>query len=232
MSTKNQREQLIHTATGQIAIITAILVASWYYTIPQFVGLSNTISGINSTIDGYTVIYKNGLTFERINDLLKGDKSKEELLGIIQSAPIETKKILIKTTEQPYLSWINDEMDSKTSATEKKNLEIKRARLNSILPTFNPVANSLSDESMNLRKYITFIENNIIHQFDIESDSPLGIQNIQYGKKNSLMPETIGSFDAEISFKATNASIAKMIDYINALGRPDVLTNPDSITGT
>lgn len=233
MPTKNQREQLIHTATGQITIIISILVASWYYTIPQFMELSKTISGINSTIDGYTDIYKNGLAFDKINDLLKGDKSKEELLGIIQSAPIETKKILFKTVaDQPYLSWINDEMDSNTSITEKKNLELKKARLNSILPTFDPVNNATSDESMNLRKYITFIENNIIHQFDIESDSPLGIQNIQYGKKNNLMPEKIGSFDTEINFKATNANIAKMINYINTLGRPDILTNPDSITGT
>ncbi len=232
MSTKNQREQLIHTATGQIAIIAMILIASWYYTIPQYMTLSKIISEINATISGFSAIEKNWLSFERINELLRWNKAKEELLGIIQSAPIETKKILEKTTSQPYLTWLNDEMESKTSENEKKNLSLKKARINSILPTFNAINKDATDESMNLRKYITFIENNIIHKFDLESGSPLGIQNIQYGKKNAIMPETIGSFDAEINFKATNANIAKMIDYINTLGRPDILINPDSVTGT
>ncbi len=123
-------------------------------------------------------------------------------------------------------------MDSNTSIAEKKTLEMKKARINSILPTLNPIDSNETDESMNLRKYIAFIENNIIHQFDIESESPLGIQNIQYGKKNGPIPETIGSFDTEINFKSTNANIAKMLDYINTLGRPDVLINKDSTTET
>jgi hypothetical protein len=42
------------------------------------------------------------------------------------------------------------------------------------------------------------------------------------------MPETIGSFDNEISFKASNQNIAKMIAYINDLGKPDILTDSGS----
>ncbi len=232
MSIKNQREQLIHTATGQATVIIAVLIASWYYSIPQYMELSNSVKNANTTIDLYNKNYKDGFSFEKINELLNWKKEREWLLELIQSAPIETKKILTKTTEQPYLEWINSEMDSNTSIAEKKTLEMKKARINSILPTLNPIDSNETDESMNLRKYIAFIENNIIHQFDIESESPLGIQNIQYGKKNGPIPETIGSFDTEINFKSTNANIAKMLDYINTLGRPDVLINKDSTTET
>lgn len=39
------------------------------------------------------------------------------------------------------------------------------------------------------------------------------------------MPDTVGSFDNEISFKATNDNIIKMITYINLLGHPEILTD-------
>ncbi len=38
----------------------------------------------------------------------------------------------------------------------------------------------------------------------------------------------MGSFDAEIAFTANNSDIVKMIDYLNNLGRPDILSD----TGT
>ena len=42
------------------------------------------------------------------------------------------------------------------------------------------------------------------------------------------MPESVGYFDTEIAFTATNSNIARMIAYINNLGSPEVLSN----TGT
>jgi hypothetical protein len=68
-----------------------------------------------------------------------------------------------------------------------------------------------------MRRYISFVENNILKQFGIESTAALGIQNIKYGKKGSSTPEVLGSFDTEITFTATNDGIAKMIDYVNTL---------------
>jgi hypothetical protein len=38
------------------------------------------------------------------------------------------------------------------------------------------------------------------------------------------MPEVVGSFDNEVAFKATNENIIKMINYINLLGHPEILT--------
>ncbi len=37
------------------------------------------------------------------------------------------------------------------------------------------------------------------------------------------MPEVVGSFDNEMSFKAKNENIIKMIKYINKLGSPEIL---------
>ena len=42
------------------------------------------------------------------------------------------------------------------------------------------------------------------------------------------MPETIGSFDVEISFKSTNIGISNMIDYVNNLGHHDLLDHTGS----
>ena len=79
-----------------------------------------------------------------------------------------------------------------------------------------------------MRRYIAFVENNILRQFGIESTAALGIQNIKYGKKGTDMPEVLGSFDTEITFTATNDGITKMIGYINTLGRPDILLDTGS----
>ena len=61
-----------------------------------------------------------------------------------------------------------------------------------------------------MKKYITFVEENIIKKFDIETSASLSLQNITYGKKGTTMPEIVGSFDNEISFKSTNNNIIRI----------------------
>lgn len=74
-----------------------------------------------------------------------------------------------------------------------------------------------------MRRYISFVEENILKQFGIESTVALGIQNIKYGKRGSPMPEVLGSFDTEIGFVSTNIGISKMIEYVNTLGHYEIL---------
>jgi hypothetical protein len=119
------------------------------------------------------------------------------------------------------MTWLDSAIGA--SSSDKKKLAIKKARLNSILPTLNPISNNLMEETVSMRKYISFIEENILKQFGIESNAALGIQNIKYGKRGTIMPETLGSFDTEIAFVSTNLGISKMIEYVNTLGHYDLL---------
>lgn len=58
MSTRNQREQLIHSATGQISIIIGVLICSWLYTIPLYKSLSEGVVNTNAAIDTYLTTSK------------------------------------------------------------------------------------------------------------------------------------------------------------------------------
>ncbi|MBX9809354.1 hypothetical protein K2X92_03135 [Candidatus Gracilibacteria bacterium] len=227
MSTKNQREQLMHSATGQVAIIVLVLVLSWIYTIPLHSKLSATIDATNTNILAYKATAKDGIAYSAIDGLFKKSGGKEEILGIIQSAPVETQNAIKKVGGEPYLTWIIGEIGK--SQEDKEKLSIKKARLNSILPTLNPVSNNISEDTVSMKKYISYIEENIIKKFGIDSSTTLSLQSIKYGGKGSSMPESVGSFDNDISFKSTNANIAKMIEYINDLGKPDVLLNTGSV---
>jgi hypothetical protein len=139
----------------------------------------------------------------------------------MQSAPKETQGVMQKVGSEPYMTWLNGAIGA--SSTDKKKLAIKKARLNSILPTLNPISNNLSEETVSMRRYIGFVEENILRQFGIESTAALGIQNIKYGKRGSTMPEVLGSFDTEIGFVSTNLGISRMIDYVNTLGHYEIL---------
>ncbi len=226
MSTKNQREQLVHAAIGQCAIIGWVIIASWLYTIPHFNQLSASVLKANETIIGYNEVLTNGIAYKNLEALLKTSKWKEELITIIKAAPAETQKVITKDWKEQYLTWILGKIGESSEA--KQLLAIKKARLNSILPTLNPVSNNLNEDTINLKKYIAFVEESIIQKFGMKTTGALSLQNIQYGKKGWSMPETVWSFDNEISFKSTNQDIAKMIDYINDLGKPDILTDSGS----
>jgi hypothetical protein len=184
------------------------------------------IDDTNTIIAQYIHTSSDGLSYAEIDTMLRSTKGREELLAIIQTAPTATKEAIKKTGNRPYLEWIRSTSDD--NKDDKGKLALKKARLNSILPTLNPESNNMTEDAVSMRRYVAFIEKNILRQFHIESTTTLGIQNIQYGKKWGDMPESVGSFDAEIAFTANNSDIANMIDYLNTLGHPEILSD----TGT
>ncbi|NRH20512.1 hypothetical protein HOO68_00500 [Candidatus Gracilibacteria bacterium] len=222
MSTKNQREELVHSLMGQATTIIFVIIISWFYILPKYVALTDSIDKTNTLIKEYQDTYKNGILYTKLDGMLSS-KGKVELLSIIQSAPKETQVVIKNISGEPYLDWINSEINK--SSTDEIKLSTKRARLNSILPTLNPINNNLIQETINLKKYISFIEINILKQFGIESITPLGLQGIRYGKKGGTIPESVGSIDTDITFKTTNGQIYKMINYINGLGKYDILND-------
>ena len=81
----------------------------------------------------------------------------------MQSSPQVTQDVMVKVGAESYMSWLDGAIGA--SSTDKKKLAIKKARLNSILPTLNPVSNNLSEETVSMRRYISFVEENILKQF-------------------------------------------------------------------
>lgn len=227
MSTRNQREQLIHSATGQISIIIGVLICSWLYTIPHYKSISEGVTNTNLAIDKFESTSKDWIPYNNLIWKLKENKWKEELIEVIEAAPGATEEVIKKVWWAAYLTWLDENIIS--SSEEKNKLTIKKARLNSILPTLSPISNNLTEETINMRRYISFIETNILKEFGLDSNAALGIQNITYGKKGTDTPEEVGSFNAELTFKATNEGISKMIDYINNLGEPKILTETGNI---
>lgn len=228
MSTKNKREELVHSLLWQSTVIIFVLIGSWMYTIPKYIALSESINKTNDLIWEYQSVNMEGIPYTKL-DWLLSSKWKIELLSIIQSAPKETQNVIKKVWWDPYLTWLTNEINK--SSTDEIKLKVKKARLNSILPTLNPISNNVIQETITLKKYIAFIEKNFMKEFSIENNAALGIQWVKYGKKWTSMPETIGSFDINITFKTTNAEITRMIDYINSLGKYDIL-NDTSITSS
>ena len=221
MALKNQREQLMHTMMGQITIIAMVGIVIWMYVIPNYTILTKSVVDTNTTIAKFKQTSNDGIPYPELSTILSTTKWKEELLAIMQSTPKETQDVMIKVWSEPYMSWLDGAIGA--SSSDKKKLAIKKARLNSILPTLNPISNNLMEETVSMRKYISFIEENILKQFGIESTAALGIQNIKYGKRGTIMPEALGSFDTEIAFESTNLGISKMIEYVNTLGHYDLL---------
>lgn len=219
---KNQREELIHSLIWQSTVIVFILIISWLYTLPKYVTLAESIDKTNALINEFHDIEKEGIPYIKFNDLLSS-KGKIELLSIVQSAPIETQNVIKKTWSDLYLTWLNNEIIK--SNTDEQKLLIKKARLNSILPTLNPVNNNLTQDTINQKRYVYFVESNIFKKFDIENIMPLGIQSITYGKKGTSMPETIWYFDINMAFETTNGQIMQLIDYVNSLGKYDLLND-------
>ncbi len=220
MSKINHQEELAHALVWQVLVIVTIIIISWIYIVPKYITLSQSVTETNNLITKYQDTEKNGIPYLKLMDLLSS-KWKLELLGIIQSAPKETQTHIIKTSWDKYVTWLENEINK--SNTDEQKLIIKKARLNSILPTLNPINNNQVQDTVNLKQFTYFIENKIIKQFGIEWMGTIGIQWIRYGKKWSSMPETIGSFDIDITFKSTNGQIIQMIDYFSTLWKYDIL---------
>lgn len=158
-----------------------IILSTWMYVLPDYQVLSRSITDANTAISKFNETTKDGISYPELSTILAATKGKEELLAIIQSAPKETQNVILKTGSEPYMSWLVNAIGASTS--DKKKLAIKKERLNSILPTLNPISNNLAEETVSMRKYIGFVEENILKQFGIDSTAPLGIQNIKYGKR-------------------------------------------------
>ncbi len=70
MSTKNQREQLMHSVIGQITVIIFMLVVSWIYILPLYQTLSESVLATNLVIEEYTKTSISGIPYVELDKIL------------------------------------------------------------------------------------------------------------------------------------------------------------------
>jgi sugar phosphate isomerase/epimerase len=74
---------------------------------------------------------------------------------------------------------------------EKEAIKNEKAKLNSIIPTMNPISNNIEEDNITLREYVNYIEKSILQKFNFDSNVIIGMQGLTFGKKSDGIPESI-----------------------------------------
>ncbi len=226
MLTNSQREHLVYTAIGQLVTLCVIGIWTYTYVVPGLNAIDDNITAANTSIEKYHKTEMDGLVFEDIVRLIGSKTEYAELLKIMNSDVAETNTILKKDSsvgDKSYLEWLKKSIWESTE--EKEAISQYKIKLNSILPTLSPVSWNIEEDNITLKKYIRFIETQIVKKFNLDSNLVLWIQWISLWDDVWGTPSNIGTFDLQIGFKAKNRDIANFIQFINNTGNPDLLTN-------
>ena len=228
MISTSQREHLTYTAIGQVLILVGAAVVIFTYITPWFWIIDTKLNAANAAIKEYNDTVTNWLSFEKLGSLLTSMKWKEELIAIINAAPAQDVRTVIKKEGAgDYLSWLKQAIAS--SDEDKKKLVQIKEKINSILPTLSPMSSNIDEENITLKQYIHFIEANILKAFNLDSNLALGLEGIAYGNGAWWVPKSIGTFDLSLDFKSTNSDIDKLITYINSSWNGDILNDSWSL---
>jgi hypothetical protein len=227
MITNTQKESLIYSAIGQVIVIIGLIIFALYYILPGFQKIQENKDLAQSAYDSYITLKKEGIPYDVLVSTLAAMSERDDLRKIIQSAPEETKKILVSSGSSDYISWLQDNIWK--TEWEKKSLKQAKQKINSIIPTMSPVSTYSDEDNITLKEYIQFIENNILKAFNIDTNMALGIQWVAYGDSQSKMPKNIWSFTLNLDFNSTNENIEKLIEFIQKSGNPKLLLNTGAL---
>lgn len=230
------REQLMFKAGLQVVLLVASLAAIFLYALPKYDEIALQVEASNAAVERYRGISENGIAFSDLVSTLRREGGNEELIKLVTNSPENVKNIIKKTGNEAYLDWIANVLSS--SDQDRALLVASRARINSIIPTLSPVSGNIDENSITLREYVTFVEQNILKKFSINSFAPLGIDGVKYQEEKSASSseniiktaDAIGEFSVKIDFQDTaNKNIADLLNYIDSLGEPSVLSESGTL---
>lgn len=229
MISTSQKEHLTYTAIGQVLIIVGAIIVIFSYVVPWFKTIDSRLQAANEVIQDFKTTEANGLSFEQLSKVLSAMKGKEELIAIINAAPAnEVRQVIKKEGTDKYLNWLREAI-SKSDDDRRKLVQIKQ-KINSILPTLSPMSSNIDEENITLKQYIRFIEGSILKEFNFDSNVVLGLQWINYGDGKWAVPKSIGTFDLSFDFDSTNGNILKFLNYINNSGNGEILSQSGNLT--
>jgi hypothetical protein len=204
-----------------------LIIFSLYYILPGVQKIEENKTNALQVFENYNALKKSGVPFDWIIPLLAQMPDRKELLKIIQSAPEETKKVIVNTGSEDYVSWL--QVNLWNTDAEKKSLREAKQKINSILPTMSPISNYSDEDNITLKDYIRFVENKILKTFGIENNMSLGIQWVAYGDATNKIPKNIGTFWISLDFSTTNANIQRLIEFIGQSWNPDILESSGTL---
>lgn len=229
---KKEKQKLIHSIIFNSVLILLLLLFLGLYLVPWHADYSQKTVEANELYQSYNKLKYNGI---EINDLQRIFAKHSSNKAIKDSLKDKDKLVNIlkkNNSSLEYMTWINNELAKQAQFNQEiKNNE---AILWNILPVFYQYWNSYNSESTQIQYQITlenftsFVENDILKQYDIDSYSPIGIDNITFdksGPKNNINESIINdtnnwgvssiwSFVLDIDFQAKNSQISQMIEYI------------------
>lgn len=238
------REQLTSIAILQILCLGGAGIFTVYYTLPKLEEISTQSKRTNEVIQKYESIETDGIPFGELVQTIESVGKNTELVEIIKKSPDDTKTAITKSGSAPYLSWLTNALQS--SGDDQIKLEKAKAKINTIIPTLSPSINEkVQEDSITLKTYINYIEQSIIKKFSLDTNSPLGIEGINYTSDDTSngiggINNAIGFFDLTLTFKTSNMNLGRFLDFIKNTGNPAILgDDPDgsgsgsiSTTGT
>lgn len=217
------RDQLTYSAILQLSLLVLCGIIGFVYIIPTWKDINAQSQRTNEIIQKYEDTVTDGIPFGDLIDAITTVGNNNELIEIIHQNVDATKNAIKKTGSWPYLTWLLHALQN--SDEDREKLRIAKAKINSIIPTLSPVSGNIDEESITLREYIAYIEENILRAFHLDSPSALGIDGLQYTEiPDTKKSHPIGHFDVNISFKARNQNIIDLLNYLKETGSPDILT--------
>jgi|GEM_PF-4180003 len=108
MITNTQKESLIYSAIGQVIVIIGLIIFALYYVLPGFQKIQENKELAQGAYNSYVTLKKEGIPYDVLVSTLAGMSERDDLRKIIQSAPEETKKILVSSGSSDYVSWLQD----------------------------------------------------------------------------------------------------------------------------
>lgn len=218
------REQLVYRVGLQIFLTLMAVVFTVVYTLPKLEAISEQNAETNAAIENYNSITNNGIPQTQLLSTINRIGNNSELAEIITRAGDKISTIITKQSTKPYLEWLKEE--ALKDDADRAALADAQAKINSIIPTLSPMSNNRNAESVTLREYITFIEQEILAKFNIESLAPLGIDGVKYEEtEDGALSNPVGTFTVEMNFKTTNENIVKLLDFIKNSGDPAILSD-------
>jgi hypothetical protein len=222
MISSSQREHLVYTLTGQIAILFFCIGWLFYYILPGRQAIAESVAFSSTKIAEYNTLKSEWLSIGELERIARPGGEYEELSKIISLSRGATETLIRKDNpDMEYIDWIKSKLIS--SDEDKKILIQAKAAINSIIPTMSSIGWSVEEDTITLKKFINFIEVKFIKQFNIASSVPISLQGVNFAKTKDI-PEWIGYMDMRVDVLGSSKNIMSLIEYINKSGNPEFLT--------
>lgn len=138
-----------------------------------------------------------------------------------------------------FLNWITEESNNIESLN--RELEANRKIIGAILPVFttssllgsNGDGDLTNKDHLTLRKFIEFVEVDLLAKHNLESASSVGIDKITFGSGAST--KNIGKFNLPLDLKGSNKDLVQLLEDIERSGKLTIqqgkLIDPKSLAG-